>query len=269
MADSGLTTNDKSFWCPNCHSENIQPKFTQEFICNSCGHHIQVTKDAICDLTALETKGMAAMLHEVKCPFCSAIHIVKHRQTECMCATSDKGCGKLFHITYSRDSVYVHTPQEQVVLCHVCDDYFVVNKAVVGWQCPNCQASVKRSARPGVFIANTEPTAGKKFDQDKLRWDLFPAESIEPIIQVLMFGAEKYDAYNWTKGIAYSRLFAALMRHMWAWWRGETNDSETGLNHLAHAGCCLLFLLSYTQNQPEFDDRPEHYKKEKENVNKS
>lgn len=107
-----------------------------------------------------------------------------------------------------------------------------------------------------------QPKEGLKYDHGKLRWELFPAESAEQIIKVLMFGATKYDAWNWSKGIKFTRLFAALMRHMWAWYRGETNDPETGLNHLAHAGCCLMFLLSYSQRKDyleQFDDRPSYY----------
>lgn len=104
---------------------------------------------------------------------------------------------------------------------------------------------------------------GLKYDQNKLRYDLLPMEAIEPIIEILMFGAKKYEAYNWTKGIRYSRIFGALMRHLWAWWRGETNDPESGKNHLAHAGCCLFFLLSYSvRSMKQFDDRPTYTKKE-------
>lgn len=78
-----------------------------------------------------------------------------------------------------------------------------------------------------------------------------------------MFGEKKYDAYNWTKGIKYRRVYSALLRHLWAWWRGDTFDKETGLNHLAHAMCCLMFLLHYSWNSEhyaEFDDRPTAYK---------
>jgi hypothetical protein len=112
------------------------------------------------------------------------------------------------------------------------------------------------------LLGKIEPKEGLKYDQGKLQWELFPAESAEQIIKVLMFGATKYDPWNWSKGIKFSRLFAALMRHMWAWYRGETNDPETGLNHLAHAGCCLMFLLSYSQRKDyleQFDDRPAYY----------
>jgi len=95
-----------------------------------------------------------------------------------------------------------------------------------------------------------------KHDQNKLEWGLLPPDALESTIQVLMFGAQKYDAHNWSKGMLWSRLFNALMRHMWAWWRGERLDPESGLPHLAHAMCCLLFLLSHELRGIGTDDRP-------------
>lgn len=85
---------------------------------------------------------------------------------------------------------------------------------------------------------------GKKSDEGKRRWDLLPAEAVEQIVDVLAFGAAKYGDENWRRvPMAERRYFAALMRHVWSWWKGEEMDKETGLPHLAHAGCCLLFLL--------------------------
>ena len=39
------------------------------------------------------------------------------------------------------------------------------------------------------------------------------------------------------------RYYAAAWRHAVAWWLGERHDPESGLHHLAHAACCMLFLL--------------------------
>ena len=58
------------------------------------------------------------------------------------------------------------------------------------------------------------------------------------------FGAAKYGADNWQHvPNARQRYFDAAMRHLLAWWDGERLDAESGLPHLAHAGCCILFLL--------------------------
>ena len=97
---------------------------------------------------------------------------------------------------------------------------------------------------------------GRKDDAGKLPYQLLPSDAVEEILRVLDFGAQKYAPRNWEKGMAWSRPFSALMRHMWAWWRGERTDPETGISHLAHAGCCILFLLSYELRKVGTDDRP-------------
>lgn len=101
-------------------------------------------------------------------------------------------------------------------------------------------------------------TEGTKNDDGKLPYDLLSVDFLEGITKVLAFGATKYEPWNWAKGIKYSRVFSAMMRHLWAWHKGEELDSETGLNHLYHAACCLMFLCHYQSNRRQykgFDDR--------------
>ena len=74
----------------------------------------------------------------------------------------------------------------------------------------------------------------RKDDGGKLRYDLIPPEALEELARVYTVGAERYGERNWERGITWGRLFAALMRHLWAWWRGEMRDPEDGLPHLAH-----------------------------------
>ncbi len=92
---------------------------------------------------------------------------------------------------------------------------------------------------------------GRKDDNGKARFDLVPPSALEQIVQVLNFGAVRYADDNWQKVPQLeARYYAALQRHLTAWRKGEMYDSDSGLPHLAHAGCCLLFLLS---NQIGFD----------------
>jgi hypothetical protein len=94
------------------------------------------------------------------------------------------------------------------------------------------------------------PELGRKFDAGKLDYTLVPFEGLEEIIKVLMFGAQKYDRHNWKHvDNAQQRYTAAAFRHMAAHAKGEKNDPETGLSHLAHAGCCVLFLLALEQQE--------------------
>ena len=85
---------------------------------------------------------------------------------------------------------------------------------------------------------------GVKYDSEKLRWDLLPVEPIEQVVGVLSYGAKKYDDENWRKvDNQRRRYYAAALRHIVAWWKGEKLDPESGYHHLAHAICCLVFLM--------------------------
>jgi hypothetical protein len=87
-------------------------------------------------------------------------------------------------------------------------------------------------------------SVGVKYDQDKPRWSLLPLEAVEEIVKVLTKGAKKYSDNNWkVVDNRRERYYNAAMRHITAWFMGEQNDPEDGMNHLAHAGCCILFLL--------------------------
>jgi len=98
--------------------------------------------------------------------------------------------------------------------------------------------------------------AGLKYDGDKPIMYLVRPEFTEGVGKVLTFGAKKYAPWNWAEGINYSRLLSALDRHMNAFKKGEDLDPETGLSHLYHAGCCLMFLSCFEEwGKKEFDDR--------------
>ena len=110
----------------------------------------------------------------------------------------------------------------------------------------------------GLVQAPSSPagaSVGVKADAGKLGTHLLPTRPLEAIARVLDFGASKYAPNNWRGGIAYSRVYGAVLRHLWAWWRGEDKDPETGHSHLAHAGCCLLFLLAFEKRAIGNDDR--------------
>jgi hypothetical protein len=96
---------------------------------------------------------------------------------------------------------------------------------------------------------------GKKFDQGKPPLGLVPGVAIREIAKVLQYGATKYDRYNWLKGMKWSRLYDAALRHIYAWIEREECDEETSLSHLAHAGCCIVFLITYEKLGLGEDDR--------------
>ena len=103
-------------------------------------------------------------------------------------------------------------------------------------------------------------TPGYKLDYGKLRYDLLPPDILEAITWTLTWACSRtspppYPERNWEKGMSWLKVFAALMRHLWAWRRGENSDPESGKSHLWHAACCITFLVTYERTHPELDDR--------------
>ena len=90
---------------------------------------------------------------------------------------------------------------------------------------------------------------GKKFDTDKIQYDLVDASFLEDVAKVLTIGAQKYDRYNWKK-VSPHRYEAALLRHIQAWRMGEMCDPETEIAHLAHAAANLMFLYCHDMMEP-------------------
>lgn len=98
------------------------------------------------------------------------------------------------------------------------------------------------------------PDVGQKDDTGKLQFSLVPWDALKEIIRVLVWGAYERPRPDGTKGYgpnnwehvrdARKRYYDALIRHVTAWYNGERNDRDSGLHHLGHAGCCLLFLLA-------------------------
>lgn len=85
---------------------------------------------------------------------------------------------------------------------------------------------------------------GRKFDTDKPMMGLIPPLAEEALARVLTFGAKKYAPGNWRKVEDKERRYMdAMLRHLNAHRRGEKADPETGESHLAHAACCVMFML--------------------------
>lgn len=88
---------------------------------------------------------------------------------------------------------------------------------------------------------------GIKLDAEKPMMTLLSPFALEEMAKVLTVGLKKYDDNNWRRGLKYSRILSAVMRHLIAYQKGEPKDQETGLSHLAHAACGLMMLLEYEQ----------------------
>lgn len=104
--------------------------------------------------------------------------------------------------------------------------------------CQSCSSFKPKKER------TKEQPLGVKFDTGKPPWALLPFDAVDEIVKVLGFGADKYSKDNWKHVDNFEdRYLSAALRHLSAHAQGETVDSESGLMHLAHAGCCVLFLV--------------------------
>ena len=74
------------------------------------------------------------------------------------------------------------------------------------------------------------------------RWDLLPFEPLENLVEILTYGAKKYESNNWQK-VEPLRYFDALIRHLLEdWIRKEDNDQESKKGHAKHMHCNAMFL---------------------------
>jgi hypothetical protein len=108
---------------------------------------------------------------------------------------------------------------------------------------------------PGVgqeFIHNSK---GIKHDQEKPDPSLISAQALMEVAKVMSYGAKKYGANNWRKGIVMSRIIGACLRHLYAYMAGEDKDPESGLPHLSHFAASALFLLHFHVTDAKLDDR--------------
>jgi len=104
---------------------------------------------------------------------------------------------------------------------------------------------------------------GLRFNNGKTRYDLLPNYAIEQFAKVLTVGANKYEPWNWAKGMPWMDVIASLKRHLSAFERGEDMDKESGELHMAHVLCNAAFITEYYKIAPQFDNRQHSYLKPK------
>lgn len=120
---------------------------------------------------------------------------------------------------------------------------------------PTPSQVVANDAEVVAKAATVAAAGGIKFDSGKPPFDLLPWEALAEVAKVLDYGRSKYAAHNWRKGMAWGRVLGAAFRHLGAFVSGQDVDPETGLPHLAHAACCVLFCLTYWLTKTGEDDR--------------
>ena len=98
--------------------------------------------------------------------------------------------------------------------------------------------------------AEEKKELGLKYDDGKARFDLIEPEFEEDIANILTMGANKYAPNSWQHvEDGKNRYYAALRRHLNAWRKGEKIDRESGMSHLAHAACNVMFLMHFEREE--------------------
>jgi hypothetical protein len=82
------------------------------------------------------------------------------------------------------------------------------------------------------------PAARSGAQREKLNstpYDLIPfLEVAEAYARVAEHGAQKYSPWNWSKGLTRVQLISSLLRHTFAYLRGEERDKDSDLLHTDH-----------------------------------
>ena len=94
-----------------------------------------------------------------------------------------------------------------------------------------------------------------RYNSGKLQWSLVDFDALEDMVKVLEFGAKKYSADDWKKGLNTNEITESMMRHLFAYLRGEDIDPESGLPHTGHIMCNAMFLSYMQKFAKKFDSR--------------
>jgi len=111
----------------------------------------------------------------------------------------------------------------------------------------------------------SDPKGGRKNDSGKPAMELIPPVVFRALGTVLGFGAKKYHGHNWAgadpdgtphpeRGLARSRVYAAILRHLVARAEGEFLDHDSGHPHTWHALTELAFLVAMDEYNIGPDD---------------
>lgn len=101
-------------------------------------------------------------------------------------------------------------------------------------------------------------TGGRKEIKDA-RFDLIPPDVLWKLAEHYGYGAKKYGARNMERGYIFSASYAALQRHLTAWYMGEDYDTDPespGHHHLISATWHCITLFWMQLHTKGTDDRP-------------
>jgi len=87
--------------------------------------------------------------------------------------------------------------------------------------------------------------------------EYFGSNGLVEATKVLEFGAKKYAAWNWAKGMKWSVPTGCILRHAYKILiENEPIDEESGESHIAHILCNVVMLEYFLTHYSIGDDRP-------------
>lgn len=92
-----------------------------------------------------------------------------------------------------------------------------------------------------------------RYNQGKSRWSLVHFRSLDPMVRVLMYGADKYAADNWKKGLDKKEILDSMQRHLGELIDGQETDEESQLPHIGHILCNCMFYQYHHGKKEEND----------------
>lgn len=92
---------------------------------------------------------------------------------------------------------------------------------------------------------------------NKVSLTKFPAVALVKASMALMDGAQKYGSFNWRgKDVIASVYIDAALRHLYCWFEGQEDATDSKVHHLGHAIACCAILLDAQATGHFVDDRP-------------
>lgn len=88
-----------------------------------------------------------------------------------------------------------------------------------------------------------------RYNTGKPQWTLVDFESLEPLVRVMEFGANKYARENWKKGLVLDQILESLARHLFALMKKEVVDPESMCEHIGHIMANAMFYKYHYDKQ--------------------
>jgi hypothetical protein len=107
----------------------------------------------------------------------------------------------------------------------------------------------------GSGVPDKPATGGLRYNTGKAKWSLIDFESLEGMVRVMEYGANKYAAHNWKKGMSHTEISECLMRHLFSYLACDDFDVESKQHHIDHVLANAMFLKYNIKHHPHLDDR--------------